>query len=788
MPERRSNKVEETSHGDEPEETSHVLAPEPAFEEDAAEWGDSAGADEDWEVCSAAPDVVERILNEPPPEDLYGDGVGVSEEAPMDDSDIDEQFKVVYRYGKMVSRKTVAYKPSWAESARIVEEQTTATMEVERAFGYNGRTICGNGKYVDGGIHYALAALSIIEDNGEQIILSNHDDDTNCTAVDPQTRRRFATGQMAHAEQDGSKHSFVCVFDKKEGEDTWACTGKLSFDAECQGVAVAGDWVANVTRDDDKCTLHVQKVSTTGSEEVIQHPSIELGRTEVLGATAAMKNDRLYLVTYGKKHLALHQFDDSGFRGTTKVDIFGATKFLEKAYITCIVSWQNDSPYFFVGASSGGVYMISSSAMLVARNRAFKGRRSACGALCDFTDNSGKSFILAGSDNGSVAMLEASARSFQVVKTWDVASELGEVSHLVGPSDSKFRVRSLDVDQHQSPTKLLCGLYQNSLVELTLSAFAEDTEKAESHPRLVAVGHGMYTYGVACDPNSSGFVSCGSDGSLLVYDLDGGVVPVARVDPLSEEQRKLKGKKRVELQQVDISPNGGLLAVGASDGTCILFDFPSLTERDRVTVAQSSYVEAVGVMRFSPDSQLLAVGSYDQHLHIYNVHGGKLELVSKPLYGHTSSVLQLQWSQDSKTILTNSRDYEALYWSVEGEPSRIKKMTLDLVDTKWQTWSNVLGWPVQGIQAPGMDGTDVNCVARNNSSTLLATGDDFGAVTLLPWPALSYDTARPYHGCHSSHVMDVAWTSCNKDDCERLLSTGSNDYSVLCWRVVEQEA
>lgn len=41
------------------------------------------------------------------------------------------------------------------------------------------------------------------------------------------------------------------------------------------------------------------------------------------------------------------------------------------------------------------------------------------------------------------------------------------------------------------------------------------------------------------------------------------------------------------------------------------------------------------------------------------------------------------------------------------------------------------GWPVQGIWAAGMDGSDINAVARSHSGHLLASSDDLGKVNLF---------------------------------------------------------
>lgn len=57
---------------------------------------------------------------------------------------------------------------------------------------------------------------------------------------------------------------------------------------------------------------------------------------------------------------------------------------------------------------------------------------------------------------------------------------------------------------------------------------------------------------------------------------------------------------------------------------------------------------------------------------------------------------------------------------------------------EWATWNVTLGWPVQGVFEPFMDGSDVNAVDRSNQEhgnkkgmKLLASGDDNGKVRIL---------------------------------------------------------
>ena len=57
----------------------------------------------------------------------------------------------------------------------------------------------------------------------------------------------------------------------------------------------------------------------------------------------------------------------------------------------------------------------------------------------------------------------------------------------------------------------------------------------------------------------------------------------------------------------------------------------------------------------------------------------------------------------------------------------------------------ILGWPVQSVFDPSMDGTDVNTVARSHAGALLADGDDFSSVNLFRYPAVAEGNQRKRH-------------------------------------------
>lgn len=99
----------------------------------------------------------------------------------------------------------------------------------------------------------------------------------------------------------------------------------------------------------------------------------------------------------------------------------------------------------------------------------------------------------------------------------------------------------------------------------------------------------------------------------------------------------------------------------------------------------------------------------------------------------------------------------------------------ELRDVKWASWTCTLGWPAQGIWAAGMDGSDINAVARSHSGHLLASADDLGRVNLFRYPADQPGAASVGYAAHSSHVMNVRWTVGD----EFLLSCGVSAWSDM---------
>lgn len=116
--------------------------------------------------------------------------------------------------------------------------------------------------------------------------------------------------------------------------------------------------------------------------------------------------------------------------------------------------------------------------------------------------------------------------------------------------------------------------------------------------------------------------------------------------------------------------------------------------------------------------------------------------------------------------------------------ARRKEDVKALRECTWQTWTCTAGWPVQGISRPNPDGTGVNACARSPDGKVLATGDDFGRVSLYRYPCPLPNASGSHSLGHAALVTNVAFTA----NASHLITTGGADLSVFQWAYGFDEA
>ena len=81
--------------------------------------------------------------------------------------------------------------------------------------------------------------------------------------------------------------------------------------------------------------------------------------------------------------------------------------------------------------------------------------------------------------------------------------------------------------------------------------------------------------------------------------------------------------------------------------------------------------EGVQDLVYSPDERFLAVGSRDNNIYVYNSEEEYRRVAV--CRRHSSYITHLDWSKDSRYLMSNCAAYEILYWDAEQKFAQYKK-------------------------------------------------------------------------------------------------------------------
>lgn len=110
------------------------------------------------------------------------------------------------------------------------------------------------------------------------------------------------------------------------------------------------------------------------------------------------------------------------------------------------------------------------------------------------------------------------------------------------------------------------------------------------------------------------------------------------------------------------APNGKRLVSASWDKTVAVWEIPTGTQ----LVGMQNPLGWITTVAWSPGSDEIAFGGYDQDIHIYN--GGVTGKAVKKLEGHTDWIQSLDWSPPNGKYLASSGHDRAIYiWDLEAE-------------------------------------------------------------------------------------------------------------------------
>ncbi|XP_022077293.1 echinoderm microtubule-associated protein-like 1 isoform X8 [Acanthochromis polyacanthus] len=637
----------------------------------------------------------------------------------------DPVFNAEEGYVKMYlkGRPITMYMPKDQVDSYCLEaraELPSNKLKLDWVYGYRGRD-CRSNLYLlpTGETVYFIASVVVLFNVDEQLQrhYTGHTDDIKCLAVHPD-KITIATGQVAGTSSDGKLAPHVRVWDSVS-LNTLHVLGTGFFDRALVCLAFSKSNGGNTLCVVDDSNDHVLSVWDWQREDRLAEVKCS---NESVFAADFHPTDSNIVVTCGKSHLYFWNLEKGML--VKKQGLFEKQE--KPKFVLCVTFAENGDA--ITGDSSGNILVWGKGTNRI-------------------------SHVIQGAHEGSIFAL-CMLRNGTLVSG-------GKDRRLISWDNSYQQIQTVEVPELFGPIRTIAeGRGETVLIGTTKNFVLQGSLDGEF--MSITQGHTDELWGLAVHPWKPQFLTCGYDRQVCLWD---------------SSSHQLIWAKNMEdaAQSAGFHPSGSVVAIGTQTGRWLVLDTDS---KDLVTVHTDGN-EQLSVMRYGPDGNFLAIGSHDNYIYIYAVaeNGRKYSRVGK-CSGHSSFITHLDWSVDSQYLVSNSGDYEILYWI----PSVCKQVvSVDMTrDIEWFTYTCTLGFQVFGLWPDGSDGTDINAVCRSNDKNLLVTGDDFGKVHLFSYPCSQFRAPSHVYGGHSSHVTNVTFLY----DDGYLVSTGGKDMSVMQWRIV----
>jgi WD40 repeat protein len=239
-------------------------------------------------------------------------------------------------------------------------------------------------------------------------------------------------------------------------------------------------------------------------------------------------------------------------------------------------------------------------------------------------------------------------------------------------------------------------------------------------------------------PNGALLATVNQAGSLDVWDVDSGL-PAMKLHPAATWS-----------DTVEFSPRGDQTAVPGGN-VLLLLD----SRHGRILKKMQGHTDSIHAIAFRSDGKVIATGARDQTVRLWNAEtGASIET----LLGHSSGIDSVLFSPDGKWLVSASSN-ELKIWdavsfkeqrTLKGSPTQRRGLAFS-PDSRYfaaaRSWDLILTEPATGnsrIIKQQFGGHDLRCLSFNAKGDVLAAGSTDGAILGVrsPGPAL-WTNGRP---------------------------------------------
>jgi len=608
-------------------------------------------------------------------------------------------------------------------------------LELEHVYGYRARLCRNNAYWVDDKrIVYFAAGVGIVHNisNNTQSFFMGHTDDIICLAFHRE-RKIVVTGQQG-------KEPSIRVWDVETCRELACLVGFHKRAVVSVDISRDGNKIVSVGADDN----HSVAVYDWKAGAMLGSATGDTNKVlDVMWNLTKSADPNTDFVTVGVKHIQFWNLAGGSLK--SKKGLLGTVGEYQ-SFLT--VGFTDE--YALVATESGHVYPFKDNKLkspIAAHNCMIYGLRGV-----------GDKIFTCGKDG----FLSVWDWNFKKLKTFDMNKH--------DTTDGMNSVRAVDL----LGDNLLVGTITSTLYNVKLSSGETKPLTCGHFGDLKDANTYGELWGLASHPSKKMFCTVGEDRTLRLWDAT-----------------NRKQTLRVEIKEAALccafDPTGKLIAVGFKNGNLAVYDaatgmqlYFSPCRQPNTTNVRRKDVRSV---KYSPNGKYLAVGGGDFAIDIYD---DKLQFVGSCKGMHTT-VLHIDWSNDSEFLQCVTQDYELLFYNNHGaQNTDIGAMS----NVPFNTQECILGFTVQGIWPKYSDGSDINSVNKSHNGKYLASAEDSGAVKVFNYPCIGSGldskgslSRRPESvrgSGHSSHVTNVNWLA----DDSYLVSTGGADLSTFQFRVV----
>ncbi len=264
-------------------------------------------------------------------------------------------------------------------------------------------------------------------------------------------------------------------------------------------------------------------------------------------------------------------------------------------------------------------------------------------------------------------------------------------------------------------------------------------------------------------------------------------VPTRHWDPASVEPRGILEGHKGTVRSVAFSPDGSILATGSYDRTLKLWNV--FTGQLRKSLEGNP--EGVVSVAISPDGSTIAAAGYERMVRLWNLDEDQPQ---KVLDGHRDQVFSVAFSPDGKTLASGSVDRTIILWdaasgkrrnTLEGHGGMVncvafspdgKTLASASEDKTVILWNTSSGRPRKTLKGHTSPLTSVDF---SPDGSMAVAGSVDGSVVL--WNTATGEILRTLKG-HTGSVTSVAF---NPDGC--MIASASDDKTARLWNAASGE-